>query len=507
MKAKKLLSLLVVTALSITTVLTGCKGKTDDAGKTDPETNQTETAKKEELKPYELQWYVIGGGPKKDTPAVEAKLNEYLKDKINATIKINELDWTTYRTKLPTMMTSGEAFDICYTSYWAADYNPYARKGAFYPMDELLDKYAPKTKALFSAEYLEGAKVDGKIYAIPANKDKAKNYGLVYNKKLAEEMGIDMSKVKTLDDVIPMLEEVKAKKPDITPFGYGGLGLGFWTTQMDEIAGNTVSAFIYSDKNDDKVYFKEESPEMQKAWKLSREMYTKGLIRQDSATYKDHSKDFSEGRVFCKYAQLKPGLAEESTTSNTFGQVFAQIEFDTPIYGNGEVTGSMMAISSTSKDPERAMMFLELLNTDPVVNNLVNYGVEGKHYTKVSDNIIKIADKPDYTNAGSQWIFGNQYINYIIEGENPKKWVTMDEFNKKAMPSRALGFVFNPEPVQNEIAAFESAKKKYHDALYYGIVDLDKTMPLHIKALKDAGADKIIAEVQKQYDEFRNNKK
>ena len=42
--------------------------------------------------------------------------------------------------------------------------------------------------------------------------------------------------------------------------------------------------------------------------------------------------------------------------------------------------GAMMAISTASKNPERAMMFLNLLNTDPYLMTLLNYGIEGVHY-------------------------------------------------------------------------------------------------------------------------------
>lgn len=38
--------------------------------------------------------------------------------------------------------------------------------------------------------------------------------------------------------------------------------------------------------------------------------------------------------------------------------------------------GAMMAISTASKNPERAMMFLNLLNTDSYLMTMLNYGIE-----------------------------------------------------------------------------------------------------------------------------------
>ena len=53
---------------------------------------------------------------------------------------------------------------------------------------------------------------------------------------------------------------------------------------------------------------------------------------------------------------------------------------DAPYIDNTSVQGAMMAISANSAHPVEAMKFLNLLNTDPYVMTLLNYGVEGVHY-------------------------------------------------------------------------------------------------------------------------------
>jgi putative aldouronate transport system substrate-binding protein len=37
-------------------------------------------------------------------------------------------------------------------------------------------------------------------------------------------------------------------------------------------------------------------------------------------------------------------------------------------------------------------MFLELVNTDPYLSNLINYGIEDSHYKKVNESIIEATD-------------------------------------------------------------------------------------------------------------------
>ena len=57
------------------------------------------------------------------------------------------------------------------------------------------------------------------------------------------------------------------------------------------------------------------------------------------------------------------------------------------------------------------MCIRDRLNTDPYLNNLINYGIEGKHYTKIDDNTIKIVDNTPYTLQGYQWMQGLSLIH------------------------------------------------------------------------------------------------
>ena len=63
-----------------------------------------------------------------------------------------------------------------------------------------------------------------------------------------------------------------------------------------------------------------------------------------------------------------------------------------------------MAISATSKNPDKALQFLNLLNTDPVVMTYVNYGVEGFTYNKNDDGTITFID--DARATYSPWTNG-----------------------------------------------------------------------------------------------------
>lgn len=507
-KAKRMVCLAVAVFMTLALVLSGCGSKpaeqTETTAKQEAsatEATQTEAAKPQ-LEPYEIHWYQPNWSSMTDIEPVEQELNKYLGDKINATVKLHVMDWNSFNTKIGPMMAANEPFDIVWTAYWAG-YRTNAVKGAFLDLTELLDKAGQNTKALYDPAYLNGAKIDGKLYALPVNKDKAKAYGFLYRKDIVEKHGLDVSGVKSWEDMMAIYKTLKEKEAGMTMIGKEL----FPTTNevdFDNITGNTAPAMMYNKKDDGKVYFMLETPEIQALYKTARQLYTEGYCRKDILTYANNSQDVAAGKVFSLYAQLKPGLAEERNAQvKDKSIVWGQIQITDAIYANGDITGSMHAISKTSKDPERAMMLLELANSDPFVNNSINYGVENKHYKKVDDKFVEPIKDSGYGFIGTQWFLPNQYINYLLPGENPDKWKIMDEFNKSAKPSKSVGFTFNPEPVKNEIAALGNANQEYGSALYYGAVDPDKVLPKHIEKAKAAGAEKVIAEVQRQYDEWK----
>ncbi|MOA60671.1 hypothetical protein D3C78_1856060 [compost metagenome] len=65
-----------------------------------------------------------------------------------------------------------------------------------------------------------------------------------------------------------------------------------------------------------------------------------------------------------------------------------------------------------------------------------------------------------------------------------------------------MGFTMNPESVKTEIAAISNVIAQYYLVLETGSVDPDKVLPQFIEKLKDAGIDKVIADKQRQLDEW-----
>lgn len=484
--------------------LSGC-GKSTQVTTEDPNTVPEDT--------YEINWY-MQGMPQEDVASVEAAVNEYLKDKINATLKITRLESQQYTKQLSTMIAAGEYFDLAWASQGVLDYTSNAKNGAWYDMTDTINTYMPNTAKAIGEDILNNAKVDGKLYAIPTLKEMADSRGWTYRSDIAAKYDIDMSQFTSLesDEDVEKLEEalkkVQAGEPDMQyPIDWGSDRTPESFLKYETVAGTAV-IFYDTEKYPQyagKVVNLVETPEYMNACKAAHKLYVDGFVKKDVDTATDFDQRVKDGKTFCYVDFLKPGKAKESAAN--YGVELDQTEPVTGVWqDNGAGTGSMQVISRTSKNPARVMRFLELVNTDPVLNNLINYGIEGKHYDKLDDNTIKIKEGTTYTLQGYQWMTGNVFLNYLTENEDPNKVENLKSFNNEAKKPMDYGFQFDKTAVENEIAAVRTVMSEYRKQVIMGNIDPEQKMTEYNDKLKAAGIDKIVEEAQKQYDEFLKNK-
>lgn len=153
------------------------------------------------------------------------------------------------------------------------------------------------------------------------------------------------------------------------------------------------------------------------------------------------------------------------------------------------------------------MEFLNLLNTDPVLRNMVDSGIEGVHYNKTDETHYenlpesKNYDMPSYS-------LGNNMLLYLNANDPDDKWEQFKTFNAAGVDSPILSFNFDSTKVASEMAAVQNVKEQYWSSLMTGTVEPDEFLPKAIEKFKEAGLDKVIAEAQTQLDAWRaaNNK-
>ncbi|SFT08447.1 carbohydrate ABC transporter substrate-binding protein, CUT1 family [Paenibacillus sp. BC26] len=518
-KMKKAAPLVVASIVSASLLLSGCGKNNDQSASNEKPANDTKqeaTATNEtpatneapaapELAPYKLKMVVPGGAVPKDLALVNEEISKYLKDKINASFELDVIDWGSWQDKVNLKFASSEQFDLLQTMNWD-NFGTKIQQGNIIDLTELIDKNAPDLKTVINPALLEGSKVNGRNYGIPINKELASQAGVMLRKDLVDKYKIDITQIKKVEDLEPIYQMIKEKESGVVPLYLNKDTSVDWiyNPMNFEDLGDSSPGSVVRGANDFKVVSSIETPQVKAELDLARKWFLAGYVNKDAATAADISGALKAGKAFSYVQQLKPGKDAEDSLAN--GVEFVQVELTKPIVRTADTTGSMTSISRTSKDPDRAMMFLNLLYTDKYLVNLLAFGIEGKHFVKKSDNVIDFPEGVDAATSGyvlnGAWMFGNQFNDYLWANENPNKWDNFLKFNESAEKSSVLGFVFNPEPVKNEIAAFNNAKKEFEPALFTGTVDPNEFLPKYINKLKSIGVDKIIAEKQKQLDEW-----
>ncbi|MCL7749774.1 DUF3502 domain-containing protein, partial [Halalkalibacter alkaliphilus] len=202
---------------------------------------------------------------------------------------------------------------------------------------------------------------------------------------------------------------------------------------------------------------------------------------------------------------VRPGT--EGTVSRQAGMDMVGIPIIEPHTHAHHPAGAMWAIPrNNTKHPEKAMEFLNLMFVNEDLVNLFNWGIEGEHYVKVTENVITYPDGIDPSNSGynvnTPHLWGNSFLTYIMEEEDPNLWNDLQEFNESAIKSNAVGFVFDPSPVDIELTALTNVRNEFVVGLESGAVDPERALPEFNKRLKEAGIDKYIKEKQRQLDEW-----
>ncbi len=467
----------------VISILIGCAGCGDKGGKNSSESDVPV-----------LSWYVPGS-KQADIATVMAEANKKLVEDIGCKLDLQFIDGGAFTERMNMMMASGAEFDLCFTGY----VNPYIKgieQQVFEPLSELMDKEAPLLKDALPDYLWDAATVNGEIYAVPNLQILASATALIAQKEYVDKYNFDLDAVKNIDDIEPFLEVIKQNEPNLYAYSPEN-GVGPWVNGIEEPMGTYM--VIRQDDPQCKVYKRYETPEYLNAVNTLRDWYNKGYIRKDIASATGNSD--KEKSAFWS-GSYKPGLAED--LKKTTGK-----EVVVKVLSPGHITSNMcvqtmIAISNTTQDKVKAVKLIEKLNTDIEFYNLIANGIEGKHYTKTDDIHISRIDDSGYT-PNADWMFGNQFNAYLLEGKADDTWEQTQALNDNATKSRLLGFSFNSENVINQLSQCEATVSEF-SALENGSMDPEVIIPQFAKKMEDAGFDKAVNELQKQIDEFLASK-
>ncbi|WP_270406010.1 ABC transporter substrate-binding protein [Paenibacillus timonensis] len=461
-----------------------------------------------------LIYYTIGE-PDPDLKMVNDKINEVLAKKIGITVTYIKIGWQEYENRLNTMVSAGTPFDIAYSP----EFTTYVKRGAWLRLDDYLSSTGKDMYDVIDPIFWQGVRMDdGGIYGVPTNKELSVRQQWMYPEELVNKYNLDIAKYNTLESLEPLFRMIKQKEFDYLPMELDKDSHNFFALYGYEyVIDKELPLMLRSLDPRSRVVNIFETAEARQVLDTLRRYYQAGYINEDAALRE--SQQLERGKkVFWKASSGGP-LSENSWSKDRGYKVVAH-PVTKEVVTTEDVRGGVMAVSADTKYPVECIQFLNLLNTDPEVRNLFNYGIEGVHYMlDKNGQIVLIPPKdadghpipdapPSYT--GVTYTQGNWFILKTRGGESPEplnKWEEFRASNERAVKSSTFGFTPDLSMMPIQMQNIKMVWQKYYPSLMTGSVDVDTELPKFNEELKQAGLDEVRAEVQKQLDAWRASNK
>lgn len=443
-----------------------------------------------------LKWVTVGNGMPSNYDAWLEQINPYLEEKIGVNIDMEVVGWGDWDTRRNVVVNTAGDYDILFTN--VNTYTNDVATGAFMDITDLVQSASPDLYASIPADYWDAVRVNGNIYGIPTMKDSSITQFLVMADDALEQYApdYDISSFKDLTD--PELTDALQAITDGSgqaAFPLSSSAATYLTYQYDTLGAGIIGMGVKYNDPTGKVVSIFEQPDVTEYLNLLRSWFNSGIINADAATA-------SEDQSY-KAASIAQGWpsAAETTWGPNMGTTVSVAQWGPTIVSNDSVRGSINCISNNCKNPEKALQFLELVNTDTYVRDLFYYGVEGDNWDYVDDTKAQVhKNNADWSMAGyTQGSFFtvtpddtfdfNQYDDVEIQNEN-------------AEPSVLLGFSMDIEPVRDQVQNCITICERYKSELLTGTQDPATLVPQMMDELNAAGFQDVMAEAQSQVDAF-----
>ncbi|WP_086443715.1 ABC transporter substrate-binding protein [Candidatus Enterococcus lemimoniae] len=443
-----------------------------------------------------LLMYQIGDKPENYDALMEVA-NKRIEEKTGAKLNIQYIGWGDYKKKMSVIVSSGENYDIAF----ADSYVPNAQKGAFADLTELAPKFAKDAYEQLDEAYIKGNLVDGKLYAFPVNGNVYSQQVLTFNKQYLDKYNLSIDDIKTYKDAESVLKTFHEKEPNIAAFA---IGQGFKAQgDFDFPIGNDYPFAVDLNGDTKKIINQYENKDFMDVLKTMHKWYQAGYIPSDAAT--SNTEFPLEGNTwFIRQETQGPYDYGDTILSNAAGQELVSTAFTKALKSSDQARMANFVVSNTSKNKEKAVEVLGQINSDPELLNGLVWGIEGEAWEKIpdKDGKIKLLDGYKPNMHLPAWNTGNNKILYTQDTITEDMIKERDESIAKAETSPILGFNFVTSNVKTEMSNIANVMSQYLDGLNTGTVDPEETVPKLKEALDNAGYDKVLTEMQKQYDEF-----
>ena len=263
--------------------------------------------------------------------------------------------------------------------------------------------------------------------------------------------------------------------------------------------------------SDPKITIKasEQEPFFKDAANIAKRWYDDKLINRDAMIDKeDGAALWRNGKMLFtitshEWVNADPGFADPSY------QLESSLLYPDKRQVNRTALANVVAINRNSQHPDRVLRFLDMVETDQTLYDLLQYGIEGKTYVlngETADYLEGMSTTTsNYMEWGGQWAFWKPQFMRPTMTYGKDFWVKEAEFASLPINvnSPIDGFFIAEDNIKNELAKRDQTLDEFSKPIEFGVVkDVDQAVAEYIEKQKANGLDKIIQETQRQVDEY-----
>lgn len=449
-----------------------------------------------------LNMYVVSEEPPRYKDML-VEFNKLAREELNCELNVHFIGWGEYQTKYPLLFSSGEEFDLVYVATWL-DYANLAHRGAFLPLETMLPTYCPESLANQPEEALLQATIDGHVYAYTSNLKTYSAYGAIVRGDLMDKYGI--KDIKTMEDYAKYLQAVVDNDPQFTNPSGGMNDILFdemylFGAGLYPLSGSTGGVY-YLDPNDPahKVLAAHEWPGFHDMCVTLKGYSDAGYWPKSILSVTDSAETlFNQGIAASRIHNFDSWVGSYISNPQYDPRWFNLL----PQINYLSFMQDAMAVPSTSKHADRALMLLNKIRSDERYYMFLTYGVEGVDYTLDENKFLAPLNTDQFNSQPGTWGFRTEQFHKQSAGSPPTYYAEKDKLEAIVVPNVFRSFNMSTEAIKNEYAAMQNVYSQYYNTLAAGITtDVDGDIAKLTEQANIAGNDVCKAELQKQVDAF-----
>ena len=547
---KRTICLLLAMIMVLSIVLAGCSktAETPAADETPATTEPAETTDNTEtpeapeetaepaLEQKTIQLMITGSGKQANSDKVWAAFNEQLQQYVpNTTVEFIDVSFDEYSEKFSQVLASGEGVDLAWTG-WLINKPQNIADGNLRPLDDLLAEYGQGIVDILGENVVEiHRNADGNIYYLPSWQGLCgERRGWLVVTEIAELAGdtwiedTEAALNKWRNNYSEGTEAFQAVLDQATKYlaaakEAGKLGAGIntgrvfgWSmyngTRSNPGVGGSEIGIPFED-NTFTVIDGVASEHYKLYAKTMADWYKEGYIRSDimsvdtsTLTMPKNGEITDTTYVFSCDPYLTEADQEAAIADAGMDMTYLPIEENAYLILGGDTS---YAIPYCADEPERAMMVLNAIYSQPDLYNTLIYGIEGEDYTKNADGTITtsyVGASPtaDDSYGIQRWIIGSCKNALINNGTDPNYYADLEALEATAQVNPFLNFTFDRTNVEGICASILNVYYEYGPQIDNGVAgdNWEELYNNYMAARKDAGIEELVTEFQNQLNAY-----